>query len=93
MAFEFSRRSKEHPPKMGAKAYPLRKIVGHKMVEMTLAGGKPSGVSIEHEELECGHTMRPRSDFVGETNANKRRCLQCYREARAALAKAEAPNE
>jgi hypothetical protein len=65
---------------MGAKAYPRRKIVGHKMVLVLLADGTESGYFIEHEVLECGHTMRPRSDFVGETNANARRCLQYYRE-------------
>jgi hypothetical protein len=80
MAFHHPNRS-HRKPEMGAKAYPLRKIIGTRMVEIKLAGGKPSGVEILHEVLECGHTMRPRSDFVGETNTTKRRCLQCYQKA------------
>jgi hypothetical protein len=76
MAFHAKNR-KARKPKMGAKSYPLRKIVGYRMVPLTLAGGIASEYSVEHEVLECGHTMRPRSDFVGETNANARRCRQC----------------
>jgi hypothetical protein len=64
-------------PTMGAKGYPLRKIVGRRMVTLALADGTPSQYKIEHELLECGHTMRPRSDFMGETNANARRCRLC----------------
>lgn len=41
---------------------PLRKIVG------TNAG---------KEVLECGHEQRPREDFVGVTNASRRRCDYC----------------
>lgn len=79
MAFHHPNRS-HRKPVMGAKAYPLRKIVGTRMVEILLADGKPSGVKSFTEVLECGHTMRPREDFAGETNATKRRCRQCYRE-------------
>jgi uncharacterized UBP type Zn finger protein len=72
-------------PKMGAKAYPLRKIVGERMVPILLASGKESEYLVRHEVLECGHTMPPRADFVGETNAGKRRCRQCWKESNADL--------
>lgn len=29
------------------------------------------------ETLECGHTMQPRSDMIGEYEATRRRCRQC----------------
>ena len=29
------------------------------------------------EILECGHRQLPKRDFVGETNAYKRRCRKC----------------
>jgi hypothetical protein len=45
--------------------YPLRKIVGHN-------GPK--------EILECGHEQYPRQDFMGPTNAVRRRCAECFRE-------------
>jgi len=78
MAFHHPNRS-HRKPVMGAKAYPLRKIVGTKMVPIMI-GDKPSQYEVLHEVLECGHTMRPREDFVGETNATKRRCRQCFQE-------------
>ena len=81
MAFHHPNRS-HRKPVMGAKAYPLRKIVGEKMVDIII-GDKPSGYQIRHEVLECGHTMRPREDFVGEINATKRRCRQCFIEKQA----------
>lgn len=43
---------------------PLRKIVGHE-----------DGFEV----LECGHRQRPKTDFVGETNAQRRRCRKCRR--------------
>ncbi len=51
---------------------PLRKIVGQKMERI--------GTSIfeRHVEvLECGHTLAPRHDMIGETNAVSRRCREC----------------
>jgi hypothetical protein len=65
---------------MGAKAFPLRKIVGSKQVEILTAQGKSTGVFRQHEILECGHTQVPRTDFVGETNASARRCGKCASE-------------
>jgi hypothetical protein len=41
---------------------PLRKIVGY---------------DGHREVLECGHTQNPREDFIGETNAVRRRCQKC----------------
>lgn len=36
----------------------------------------------EFETLECGHKQRQKSDFVGPTNAERRRCRQCGKLAR-----------
>ena len=33
------------------------------------------------ETLECGHTMRARSDMIGRTYTGRRRCLQCLSES------------
>jgi hypothetical protein len=85
MAFR-SKYGHARKPRMGAKAYPLRKILGTRMVPLKLADGRDSEYSILHEVLECGHTMRPREDFVGETNASKRRCTQCFRESKTGAA-------
>lgn len=51
--------------RMGARTTnrnPLRKIVKY---------------SHGYETLECGHAQRPRRDFIGETNATRRRCKRC----------------
>jgi hypothetical protein len=64
-------------PRMGAKAHPLRKIVGTAQEPLLLADGTPSGYLVERELLECGHTIRTRTDFAGETIASKRRCPKC----------------
>ncbi len=51
--------------RMGARTTnrdPLRKIVKY---------------SHGYETLECGHVQLPRRDFVGLTNAVRRRCKQC----------------
>lgn len=47
---------------------PLRKIVGYE-----------NGLEV----LECGHHQRPREDFIGVTNATRRRCWKCQREQEA----------
>jgi len=49
----------------GANKYPLRKVVIDGVLE---------------ETLECGHTILKPRDFVGFTNAYRRRCKQCYLE-------------
>ena len=76
----FGRKYGHHrKPVMGAKACPLRKIIGTRMVPILLADGSESEYLIRHEVLECGHTMPPVKDFAGETNASSRRCWQCHR--------------
>ena len=50
-------------PKIGAKIYPLRKIIGFNNVK---------------EVLECGHEIYPPMDFIGYYSAQKRRCKYCY---------------
>lgn len=49
--------------KSGANAYPLRKVIIDGVFE---------------ETLECGHTIPKPRDFVGPTNAYRRRCRYCY---------------
>lgn len=41
---------------------PLRRVVGREGFR---------------EVLECGHTIHPPRDFIGETNAVRRRCWRC----------------
>jgi hypothetical protein len=53
----------------GSDRGPLRKVVGH----------KPTAHGSMWEVLECGHWQPPRSDLVGETNAQRRRCGKCKR--------------
>lgn len=54
----------------GSDKGPLRKIVGHRKI-------KYMGIDVERELLECGHLIPCRSDFVGPTNAQRRRCGKC----------------
>lgn len=56
---------------------PLRKIVEHAYGDVD--GSFPN---VLFEVLECGHRQLPRSDFVGETNVERRRCRQCGKEQR-----------
>jgi transcription elongation factor Elf1 len=60
--------------KIGRKRYPLRKIVKTRRDEHGLVV----------EVLECGHEQRPVQDFIGETNAARRRCRKCAAEQFAA---------
>lgn len=46
---------------------PLRRIVSE--------GANEHGVATE--TLECGHTIRRKSDIYGPTNAYRRRCRHC----------------
>jgi hypothetical protein len=53
---------------------PLRKVLGHRPAR------KPDGTryfNIHDEVLECGHAAHIKSDFMGETNAYRRRCRKC----------------
>lgn len=51
---------------------PLRRVIAE--------GANEHGVATE--TLECGHTIRRKSDIYGPTNAYRRRCRYC-RDARA----------
>lgn len=53
---------------------PLRKIVGTDSYRSTTV-----------EILECGHDQRVREDMIGETNAYRRRCVECLNIACAAF--------
>lgn len=55
-----------------ANRHPLRKIVDH-------VYGDEDGefMSLLFEVLECGHRQTTKQDFVGETNAERRRCRKC----------------
>ena len=53
---------------------PLRRILGESFDPRT-------GRLIEH--LDCGHDQAQRQDIFGPTNAYRRRCRACGREARA----------
>jgi hypothetical protein len=49
------------------KLGPLRRVVSE--------GANEHGVATE--TLECGHTIRRKSDIYGPTNAYRRRCRHC----------------
>jgi len=49
---------------------PLRKVIR----ELQNAAGSWM------EVLECGHQQHKRSDYIGHTNAIRRRCLKCAKE-------------
>jgi hypothetical protein len=67
--------------RVGARAFPLRKIIRTEMRPIPLVDGTPSEYLARYEVLECGHAFRPRTDVMGyETNANARRCRDCARE-------------
>lgn len=55
----------------GTLAGPLRKIVARPRNEH----------GVEMETLECGHTIRVKRDLMGPTNAVRRRCPTCKKEA------------
>lgn len=54
-----------------ARSGPLRKIVAEGVNEH---GGQT-------ETLECGHTILRKQDLMGPTNAARRRCRKCKKEA------------
>jgi hypothetical protein len=60
---------------------PLRRVVGRETVAPPLEWGR--------EILECGHRVFPRHDFIGETNAYRRRCRLCVGDADPALKRKE----
>jgi hypothetical protein len=52
------------------RKYPLRKVVS------VISRG-----TLDFETLECGHEYRRREDIAGPTNAQRRRCWRCARQA------------
>lgn len=64
---------------------PLRRVVARVTRPVScgeIAAGLPG------EQLECGHIVPVKTDFVGETNAVRRRCRECGRLAPGDSAKA-----
>lgn len=55
-------------------AYPLRLVVEH-FVQL------PDFPLLRGERLECGHIVVQKRDMIGPTNAYRRRCGKCAREA------------
>ena len=77
-----SRRSRE------VNRRPLQKIVGHEPV--TVNGREVSGLWMD--VLECGHKQPEKQDFMGVTNAIRRRCRSASPEtSRSRRASARAP--
>lgn len=54
----------------GSDRGPLRKIIDVREIEWY-------GITVTRELLECGHFIPCRKDFVGITNACRRRCDKC----------------
>lgn len=62
---------------------PLRKVVDHAhYVDVSSTPGQE--MILRHELLECGHAILPKHDIYGETNATRRRCRKCRKDAQAA---------
>jgi len=57
----------------GSKNVPLRKVI--KLVLMQHPDYPK--LTVERELLECGHLIPVRFDYVGRTNAERRRCRKC----------------
>ncbi len=64
---------------MNKKLPPLRKIVRRVQVQIAEMYGKP--LMTMKEELECGHIVSEKQDIYGRTNAERRRCWRCLKEA------------
>lgn len=52
---------------------PLRKVIERRRIPHPSA----PDVIVTRELLECGHLVPVKSDFVGPTNAARRRCGKC----------------
>ncbi len=67
---------RQHAARSGRKAdrsSPLRKIIGYKQVNIS----RKSYIPVDREVLECGHVVRIKEDWHGETIAVRRRCKPC----------------
>ncbi len=58
---------------------PLRRITGYADRCVPFGGAL---VTLPGERLECGHIVPIKTDFVGETNATRRRCRECSKALR-----------
>lgn len=58
---------------------PLRRIVEVVSVDFGYFTGEYAGVEVNAELLDCGHIVRIREDFGGQTNAERRRCTPCQK--------------
>ena len=67
----YARGGGPRPRSNGASSGPLRRIVSEGVNEH---GGQT-------ETLECGHTILRKHDLMGPTNAVRRRCRKCKKEA------------
>jgi hypothetical protein len=68
------------PRKPTPNRAPLRKIVD-RVSKRVADGADGGGVYMTYEVLECGHEQLPVEDFAGATNATRRRCRKCEKEA------------
>lgn len=57
-------------------AFPLRRIVRRADLPAW-----PGGPAIPMDILECGHAYSPKQDAYGPTNAARRRCHRCAKNA------------
>ena len=69
-----TRFKKRHAKPVRERLGPLRKVVAE--------GANEHGA--QTETLECGHTIRRKSDLFGHTNAYRRRCRLCRDAAKSA---------
>lgn len=67
----YARGGGPRPRSNGASSGPLRKIVAEGVNEH----------GVQTETLECGHVIRRKQDLMGPTNAVRRRCPKCKKEA------------
>lgn len=58
----------------GHRIPPLRLVLCRGLVAL-----QGSTVKIEMERLECGHLKSIPQDFIGATNAARRRCRKCFK--------------
>lgn len=68
----------------GQNRNPLRRVVERTTREVWV-GHESNARCFERpaERLECGHVVPVKTDFVGETNAVRRRCRECGKAERA----------
>jgi hypothetical protein len=60
------------------RKYPLRKVIERDVHVTDYMGHK--GWSTYVNKLECGHFVKPATDFYGEIHSDSQRCKFCYKE-------------